>query len=83
MPSTLFTSPLSSQLSAHTSVCPCCHRGARRVALETYLGAGLAPAVRCFPASLVSGLQHIGLEVNLEKTEVIPHAPLRSPFGPL
>ena len=36
------------------------------------LCAGLAPIVCCFLAPQVAGLHHIGLEVNQDKTEVIP-----------
>ena len=50
--------------------------------LDDGLCAGSGPVVRCFLAGLVEGFRRIGLEVNLEKTEVIPPCTTSQSFGP-
>ena len=44
--------------------------------------AGSAPAVRYFLSALVHGFRRIGLEVNLDKTEVIPACSSSQSFSP-
>ena len=51
--------------------------------LDDGMCASSSPAARRFLASLVTGLQLIGLEVNLEKTEVIPPCTSSQSFGPI
>ena len=49
--------------------------------LDDGLKAGSAPAVRCFFSALIIGFRRISLEVDLDKTEIIPACTSQS-FGP-
>ena len=51
--------------------------------LDGGLCAGAAPAVRCFLSSLVDGFRLIGLEVSLDKTQIIPLCTSSSHSDPL